>query len=224
MGWALGDRIVALNFHVVSSAPEWRRVCRAGYEDVATRGNALFVRRDVTSNATDHVYMMVTVRRPRSRASKPTRAHVSQGYAGSLEIYVDDDGQEVRFDSMGRKYPVDSYGVRSIRLPPGAVPVDFSEDDYRVAIREARRQKMSMAEYLHRIREMRKQNDTSSISSGVYKWRTLPRAPPPLPLDEPDMDDASQNVPIGPAERDSGASSSSASPAAAARRSGTSER
>ena len=125
---------------------------------------------------------------------------------------------------MGRKYPVDSYGVRSVRLLSGSVPADFSEDDYRAAIREARRQKIGIAEYLHRIRETRRQSGHSNTSRGVYQWKTLPPVPLPLPPDEPSMDNAARGIPIGPAERESGAPSSSASPAAAARRGTTNER
>ena len=42
----------------------------------------------------------------------------AEGHAGSLEIYRDPDGQLVKFDSIGRKYPVDARGTRTTRLKP----------------------------------------------------------------------------------------------------------
>ena len=54
----------------------------------------MYTRRDVTTDEARGVYMLITVRRPVRPAARPTREHVSKGYAGSLEIHCDDVGHD----------------------------------------------------------------------------------------------------------------------------------
>ena len=50
--------------------------------------------------------------KPKLRYISEGHAHYSEGTAGDSNIYVDDDGYNVKLDKLGRRYRVRSDGVR----------------------------------------------------------------------------------------------------------------
>ena len=195
-GWRLGDTLVGLNFQPIACLGDLHNRSLENGEEIRQRSNAKYIMRDPTSGVETPVFARVTVRRVRLQDKKPERRHWSEGTAGDLEIYRDDDGHDVRVDTMNRRYPVDRYGLRSFRIDPSTISPDFSEDDYRSLFRDAKRNKRSLADCLEEVRALRRKRAAPEHLSAVPRWEIL--EPQSVPT-------SSQTAPVSaPADEDGG--------------------
>ena len=71
----------------------------------------------------------------------------------------------MKFDSIGRKYPVDARGTRTTRLKLNECPPDFSPEDYKLAVKMAQSSGRSADEYLADIREPKVDTNGNALSS-----------------------------------------------------------
>ena len=107
----------------------------------------------------------------------------AEGHAGSLEIYRDPDGQLVKFDSIGRKYPVDARGTRTTRLKPNECPPDFSPEDYKLAVKMAKSSGRSADEYLADIRARRAASTATGSAAPAVLSKQWPHTQSGTPTD-----------------------------------------